>query len=215
MKPTLRLVLAGISVLTCTEVAWAQRGSAETGTGTSVELEMRNVNLHLDRSVILQIRYLSGEMVAIRSSEPVTLDDANSFETRISSAKIGISVGTLSNLLNQYVFAYPDAPLKNLLVTVDHGHIKETGTMHKGVDIPFEIDGHLDLTPDGEIRLHADRVTSARVPFKGLLHLFGEDLSKLISVKRDRGIRLEGDDILLDPSRMLPPPRITGKVTAV
>jgi hypothetical protein len=50
---------------------------------------------------------------------------------------------------------------------------------------------------------------------KGLLHLFGEDLSKLINLKQDRGVKLAGDDILLDPGGMLPPPRIQGKVTGV
>jgi hypothetical protein len=170
--------------------------------------------MHLDQSIILQIRYLLGEMIAT-SAEPVTLDDPASFETSIKAAEIAISAKTLSDLLNQRVFAYPGAPLKNLTITTKAGRIKQTGIMHKGVDLPFELEGTLGVTADGEIRLHADKVRSAHVPFKGLLHLFGEDLSKLIRIKQDRGVTLEGDDIFLNPSKMLPPPRITGKVTAV
>ena len=52
-------------------------------------------------------------------------------------------------------------------------------------------------------------------PREGLLHLFGEDLSKLVNTNEARGARLEGDDVLLFPSRMMPPPHILGKVTAV
>jgi len=175
---------------------------------------MRNVNMHLDQSIVLQIRYLLGEMVTT-GAEPVTLDNLASFETRIKTAEIAISAKTMSDLLNRQVFAYPGAPLKNLVVTAKAGRIKQTGIMHKGVDLPFELEGTLGVTADGEIRLHADKVKSAHVPFKGLLHLFGEDLSKLIRIKQDRGVTLEGDDIFLNPSKMLPPPRITGKVTAV
>jgi hypothetical protein len=126
-----------------------------------------------------------------------------------------MDVKTLSDLLNRRVFAYPGAPLKNISVTVEHGRIKQTGTVRKGVDIPFEIEGTLDATAAGEIRLHVAKIVSAHLPVKGLLHFFGEDLAKLINLKQDRGMTAEGDNILLRPDRMLPPPRIEGKVTAV
>ena len=93
--------------------------------------------------------------------------------------------------------------------------VKQTGTLHKGIDLTFEIEGPLDVTPDGEIRLRASKIRSAHFPVKGLLHLFGEDLSKLINLNQNRGLRLEGDTILLNPSRILPPPHIAGSVTAV
>lgn len=180
-----------------------------------VEVQMRNVNLHLDQSIVLEIRRLRGQMVATRETEPPTFDDVNSFVTHIHSAEIAISAKGMSDLLNRYVFAYAGAPLKNVQMTIGRGRIKQKGTLHKGIDLPFEIEGTLDVAAEGEIRLHADKVRSAHMPFKGILHLFGEDLSKLVNLKQDRGVRLEGDDILLNPSRMLPPPRITGKVTKV
>jgi hypothetical protein len=180
-----------------------------------VEVQMRNVNLHLDRSVVLEIRSLRGQMVPTSRIKPVTLDDANSFGMRIDTAEIAFSAKNLSDLLNKYVFAYPGAPLKEIVITVEGGRLKQKGVMHKGVDVPFEVEGTLDVTDDGQIRFHAQRVSSAHIPFKGLLHLFGEDLSKVINLKRDRGVTFEGDDILLNPGRMLPPPRIEGRITAV
>jgi hypothetical protein len=113
------------------------------------------------------------------------------------------------------VFAYPGAPLKEIVITTERGRLKQRGVVHKGIDLPFEVEGKLDVTADGEIRFHVDKVSSAHIPFKGLLHLFGEDLSKFINLKRDRGVTVEGDNILLNPGRMLPPPRIEGLVTAV
>jgi len=180
-----------------------------------VEVQMRNVNLHLDRSLILEIRSLRGQMVPTTRNKAVTLDDVESFGMRIDTAEIAFSAQNLSDLLNKYVFAYPGAPLKDIVITVQGGRLKQRGVMHKGVDVPFEVEGTLDVTDDGLIRFHAQKVSSAHIPFKGLLHLFGEDLSKVINLKRDRGVTFEGDDILLNPGRMLPPPRIEGRITAV
>jgi hypothetical protein len=142
-----------------------------------------------------------------RREYPVTFDDVSSFTTRINTAEIGISLRTLSDLLNQHVFAYPGAPLKNIVLTADRGRIKQKGTMHKGVDIPFEIEGTLEATQSDSLRFHADKISSGHIPVKGLLHFFGEDLSKLINLKGDRGVAIDGDNIILYPDRMLPPPR--------
>jgi hypothetical protein len=75
-----------------------------------------------------------------------------------------------------------------------------------GVDLRFEIEGSLSATEDGNIRVHADKLKSAHVPVKGLLHLFGEDLSKLINQNAGRGIKIVGDDIILTPHIPTPPP---------
>lgn len=203
------LVLIGMSL--ATRVNGTQK---RPDIATGVELQMRNLNLYLERGVVLEVRRLRGQMDPSNHTV-VALDDVNSFTVRVNSAVIAIRLQTVADLLNNYVFAYPGAPLKNIRLTVKDGMIKQTGTMHKRVDVPFEIEGPLDVTPDGEIRLHAKKIHSAHLPFKGLLHLFGEDLSKLINLKRDRGVRLEGDDILLSPGRLLPPPHIEGKLIAV
>jgi hypothetical protein len=191
--------------------AWVKEGQASP----PVEIQMRNVNLHLDNSIILEIRRLRGAMIPTRPAAPVSLDDPRSFVTRINSAEIAISTLTLSKLLNGYVFAYPGAPLKNIVATADHGRIKQKGLVRKGVEVPFEIEGSLDATPEGEIRFHADKIASAGIPIKGLLHLFGSNLSRLVKTKQDRGVTIQGDDIILDPAKMLPPPQISGKITAV
>jgi hypothetical protein len=122
-------------------------------------------------------------MIAASSAKPVTIDDVNSFVTRIDSAEIALSAKSLEDLLNGYVFAYPGAPLKKIAITMERGRLKQKGVMHKGIDVPFEVEGTLDVTSDGEIRFHADKVRSAHIPFKGLMHLFGEDLAKLINLQ--------------------------------
>jgi len=208
---------AGVSITIIALSLSVYRGRSQEAAEPSVpiEVQMRNVNLHLDQFIILEIRSLRGQMVPSSGSRPVTLDDVNSFVTRIDSAEIAFSAKSLSDLLNRYVFAYPGAPLKEIGITMERGRLKLRGVMHKGLDLPFEVEGKVDVTADGEIRFHMDKVSSAHIPLKALLHLFGEDLSKCINLKRDRGVTVEGDNILLNPGRMLPPPRIAGRATAV
>ena len=208
----MRLATAIAGIVLCGGTAHTQDISLAPA---PVEVQIREVNLHLDHSTVLEIKTLRGQSVPTRRDRPVTFDDVTSFTTRINTAEIGISLKTLSDLLNQHVFAYPGAPLKNISLTADRGRIKQTGTVHKAIDLPFQVEGTLDATQGGVVRLHADKLASGHIPVKGLLHLFGEDLSKLVNLKGDRGVTVEGDNIMLYPDRLLPPPRIDGKITAV
>jgi len=200
------------SLLLCGAIAHPQDISLAPA---PVEVQIRDVNLHLDRSTVLEIKTLRGQLVPTRRHQPVTFDDVNSFTTRINTAEIRISLKTLSDLLNQHVFGYPGAPLKNITLKAVRGRIRQTGTMHKAIDIPFELEGTFEATQSGSVRLHADKIFTGHIPVKGLLHLFGEDISKLVNLKGDRGVTVEGDNINLYPDRLLPPPRMDGKVTAV
>ena len=64
-------------------------------------------------------------------------------------------------------------------------------------------------------RPHADKIKSAHIPVKGLLHLLGEDLSKLVNQNAGRGMKVEGDDIILIPRNLTLPPHIEGRVARV
>ena len=48
---------------------------------------------------------------------------------------------------------------------------------------------------------------------KGVLDLFGLQLKSLLKAGPESPMQVSGDDLLLDPERALPPPRIRGKLT--
>jgi hypothetical protein len=48
-----------------------------------------------------------------------------------------------------------------------------------------------------------------------LLHALGLHLSDMIDLRGAKGVRAEGNDLVLDPFAILPPPAITGRLTAV
>jgi hypothetical protein len=91
----------------------------------------------------------------------------------------------------------------------------QTGVLNKGVDVPFTMRATVAPTPDGRIRIHPTAMKAAGVIPKRLLDFFGLHLEKLVKLEGDKGVVVDKDDLLLDPAKLLPPPRIQGKLTKV
>ena len=180
-----------------------------------VQFQMKNVNFLVSPDIVLGVRALRGRLERTRPEVPVTFDDSDSFFVDIDSANITVSPASLSALMNSYVFAYKGAPVKNVTTTISGGRLIQKGTIHKGIDLPFEIDGSVYATKDGKVGLHADSIKAAGLPVKGLLDFLGADVSSLIHENRGRGIETQGDDIVLAPDRLTPPPHIQGRVRRV
>jgi len=192
----------------------AQQDQQPTKT-TAVQTEMRNVMYHFTDNVTVQILQLRGALVPVRQSSLPIFDDSRSFNLEISSADINMTTDSLANVLNQYVFAASDAPLKGLSVTTEGNSLKVKGKLHSKGDISFETVGTISATPEGQIRIHAEKVKAAHLPVKGLMELLGLKIADLINTKKVRGVRSEENDLILDPEQILPPPHIEGHITAV
>lgn len=197
--------------------AWAQAWAdsarhAHAAPPKTVQVQLRNVAFRFDSTVVLSIRYLRGELRRLAADQPPFLDDKHSFILGIDSARVAITPAALSDLLNRYTFAYPGSPLRQLTVTIEQGHLKQQGMMR---GISFTVVGDLTLTPDGELRLHPSSIKAAGIKVGGLMKLFGIQLQKLVDTRQARGVRLEGNDFLLSPTALLPPPKIEGRLTKV
>lgn len=176
---------------------------------------MRHVALHVDEQTVVDVRRLRGEMIPTRADAPPVFDDKRSFSVRIDTAEIAIGTDSLSRLLNGYVFNYDGSPLKNLQVGTVGRQLKMTGTMKTGIDVPFTIVADARVDPIGVLRLHPTSIKTLGIPAGGLFSLFGVELEKLVHVRGDRGVRVDGNDVVLDAARLLPPPRIEGRLQAV
>ncbi len=133
----------------------------------------------------------------------------------IASARISITTDALANVMNQYALASPDSPIKEVRIIPSGGKLKIKGRLHSKGDVPFETEGSLSLTSDGEIRLHTENLKAGHLPVKGLLHLLGESIAKLIDTKKIAGLRADKNDLLIDPAELFPPPHIHGRLRAV
>jgi hypothetical protein len=189
-------------------------GSAAPGQ-TATRVEMVNVNIRLDPELIVRIRRLSGKLVPTAKGKTPTFDDKLSYVIAVDSAEIGVDTASMTHMMNTYVFGEADAPLKNLRLSIEGGQVRQEGTIRKGPGIHFETLGDLSPTPEGKIRIHPTKVKAGHLPVKGLMKMFGLDMAKLINTRHTRGITVDDNDIILDATLALPPPKMRGAVTAV
>ncbi|MFN2400036.1 MAG: hypothetical protein ABR543_15560 [Gemmatimonadaceae bacterium] len=180
------------------------------------QTSMQNVHFRVAPGVALRIRRLRGQMVSKTPGEPVIFDDKRTFLIRIATADVGLSTDDLGNLMNNYVFGYRGAPLKNLqFAAAGPTRLKQKGVMHKVVDIPFEMTAELSLTPEGLIRIHPVEMNICGIDGQGLLKALGLELDDLLDLRQAKGATVKGNDLFLDPEKILPPPAIEGRITAV
>jgi len=176
-----------------------------------VGIEMRNVHLHVAADAVLEVRWLRGRLHSV-SAHPPVFDDQQSFTMAIQDGEIAIDAASLTALVN-HAFDYKGAALSNLRVGFESGQLAQHGTLKKGIRVPFSIVATVAATPDGTMRMHPVKVKTAGVPTAKLMSLFGVELDDIIKSRPDRGIVFHDNDLFLDPSRMLPPPRTTGTLT--
>ena len=180
-----------------------------------VHVRMQNVMYHFTDRIAVHLREVNGELAPVSGNDLPVFDDKHSFILQLTDAEIAISTASLANVLNTQVFAAKDAPLKDVSIRIEAGRIRVKGKLHNKGDIVFETEGSLSPTPDGKMRLHAEKIKALHVPVKGMMDLFGVEIADLIKTGKLRGIKAEQDDLILDPQTLLPAPHIEGKVTAV
>jgi hypothetical protein len=177
-------------------------------------IEMRNVKLRVDENAVLHVHRLRGEVLRLNPN-PIFLDDTESFAIRIVSGTVALGSEDLTTLLNKFVFAYPGAPLKKLKIRTKGTQIVQTGIMHKGVDIPFEMTAALSIAPDGRVRMRPTSTEILGIDGMKFLSAIGLKLEKLIDLSQSPGAEVQGDDIYLDATKITPPPRIIGRLASI
>jgi len=188
--------------------------AAASSSAPRVATHMRHVVFHFGPGIELRVDDLVGHLIS-RSARPVLFDDVRSYVVDIDSASVAMTPDSLTNLMNQYVFAAPDAPFKNIKIGIEGQEMTQSGTLRKGVSVPFSIRATIAATPDGKIRVHPTSIKAAGFLSKRVLDFFGLELDNLVKMKSVTAVTVDGDDLLLDPQQLLPPPQIRGKLTRV
>ncbi|MGH7720583.1 MAG: hypothetical protein ACREON_17265 [Gemmatimonadaceae bacterium] len=202
-----------LPIATPDAVLRATRDSARQDSAT--EARFRNVDFQIAPGLVLGIRHLRGQMEAKTPGMPVVFDDKQSFLIRLTSAEVAMDMASLGRLMNDHVFAYRGAPLRNLTFSTAGDQLTQRGTLHKVVNIPFRITARVSVTDSGHIRIHPTAMRIFSVRGEGLMKALGIELDDLLDLEQAKGVRVDGNDLLLDPDRLLPPPAIRGRLTAV
>jgi hypothetical protein len=208
-----RIVLSLLAVLLGLALAGAAPTS-ETRNG-KVRTEMKGVDLRIDPAIVMEVRQLHGALVPTQEGKPPWFDDPNSFFVEVDAGEIAVTPASLSALMNEHVFNYPGAPIKDVKIEIVNGRLRQEATLARKIPIRATIEGDVSATPEGKIRLHPTSIKAGKLPVKGLLDLFGVELDELIKTRESRGVSVVKDDLFLDPEKLLPSPKLQGKVTAV
>ncbi len=188
--------------------------TANNSGGGDVNTAMTNVNYHLTDRIIVHIISLNGKLTP-KPDQSVVFDDRGSFEILVDSANVRLSTASLTNDLNDFVFAKSDAPLKKLSATTEGDQLTVKGLLVSKGGIPFSSTGTLAVTPEGMIRVHTTKVEALHLPVKGLMDMLGLDTAKLVNTRKVEGLSVDKDDLILDPRVILPPPQLHGRLTSI
>jgi hypothetical protein len=180
----------------------------------TVDVQMRNVHFRLDPHLTLEVRHLRGRLASLKPGAVPSFDAPSSYDLDVDSAEVAMTAESLQRLMNTYVFGASNAPLKDIEIRFEDGKLLQKGVMRKGVSIPFSVEAEVSAAPDGTMRIHAVRRKAAGMPAGHLLDFFGIELDDLIPARETYGLRIEDNDIFVDPGRVLPPPRVRGRLTA-
>ncbi|HEX4229219.1 MAG TPA: hypothetical protein VHZ07_11150 [Bryobacteraceae bacterium] len=184
--------------------------SADAG---PTDVYAHNLMLRKGPSFRVYVRWLRGQLVRASKNEIPSFDDSDSFFIEIHDGVLRANIGDLANYLNSGGLG--NSPLKNVTLWGNGTQINLKGTLHKVVPLPVQITGQLAIVTDNRIRLHVEKIDILKIPFKWLLNSLHVDVSDLMGSSKIPGVQISGNDLLLDPETLLPPPRIRGHLTKV
>lgn len=190
-------------------------GTAEprdSGVNT-VALEARNVDFYLDDDVGYHVKHLKAALEPIEADEPVDFDDPEQYVIHILSGEVLIRPQDLDALFNNYVLTYEPRALSSvenhtstdtLDVTVGarlFGFIPPVG------GLPTKLSGPIKVAKNNWLVYTPTSVSQFGMPVKGLISAAQLSLATLTPFDRP-GVKLEGDQLLMNPETLFPPPKL-------
>ena len=106
----------------------------------------------------------------------------------------------LTKLLQQKV---PSQKITDLKVATANGKLRITGTAHKVIPIPVSVEGPVDVTSDGNLRMTVDKEKAAKLPFTKIADLLGISLKDMAGTQHpSKGIYIESNALVVDPASL-------------
>ena len=181
----------------------------------SVEVDMRNVDLHITRQIELQVRHLRGRFLPVGARPAPYLDDPSSYTVTVDTGEVAVDLPSLNAIVSR-ALERARSNVRRVGISVDDkGQLRQKGVVKKGIDVPFDMRASVGVTPEGLLRIHTESVKGFGIPVNPLLKLLHVQTDDLIRVDPGHGITAAGNDLLLDISQLLPPPGFHGRLTSV
>ncbi len=175
--------------------------------GGITQFYTKNVMYRVDDDVQVGMPDLNADIVVKRPNQAFVPANLNDFVVNIHTGNLVIDDASMTGIFNKYVFNYEGSPLSDLKVTNKEGRVALSGTLRKGLPIPFSMEGTLQPDGEGHLVLKPENVKSAGIPVKGIMDVIGLEMASLINSKA-AGVKIDGNNIVIYPNKLLPPPAI-------
>jgi hypothetical protein len=195
--------------------------TAKTVSQTGVRIGLQNVRFEWSPKVYIDTRGMSVEAIAMQG-RTVNFDDPGSFVMKLQRSNVLLSTSVLEGMLNESIFNYPGSKLRSLkaqMVKDEEGMLlRLTGNVNIVVWIPFTMDARLSVDRATNtlvmdvVRLKILHVVPATQIVKNVSTFH---LSRLIPSPPNGSLMIRGNQIMIKPFALFPPPRITGTVASV
>ena len=203
--------------------AWAQVMPSSSGdlnpehipVSGPTHLQAQNVSFMVLDDVRIQVKTMDGLLLPTHANRPVTLDDPTSMRVLIESAQASITADALTKLLNGYTLPHAKSDVRELDVKFVDGNVHVTGKLKKLVDIPFSATGNVDVTADGNVRIHFTHITAAGFMHKKLLDMLGMNVAAVARAGKARSFQVVDDDVIFPIHTLFPEPHFMGRLRAV
>lgn len=161
----------------------------------------------------LYIQQLNGTLTSEQHAEFINFDDPSSFTIQSDEALIVMTMDQLAAVMNGYVLSSPRAQIKDLKLRADGDWLHISGSLRKGIHLPFEAEARVGATPEGKIAIAINKFSGAKVPLKGFLEALGLDVEDLVRGRGTNGMTVQGNSLIIDPATALPPPQVRGRIS--
>lgn len=179
-----------------------------------VQVHMSNVDLHVTGNITLHVKQMTGHFMPVGRDVP-HLDYKRSYVVAIDAGEIAIDLASL-NALMTHSTGGDKSNIEKLRISInDDGTLGQKGVIDAALNVPFSATASVSATPDGRIRVRTTSVRSLGVPVNPIMKLFRFEMDDLVRVAPGTGVETDGNDLILDPELVMPPPSVRGRLTAV
>ncbi|AFQ48367.1 hypothetical protein [Burkholderia cepacia] len=175
---------------------------------------LRDVDFRIVNNLGFFIHQLSATLVPTQAGAPIVFDDPTSFEIDVHKGVVTLDDAKLTALFNTYIFGYRNAPLRKLAVSAGDGVIHLQGEMQRDGWVPFSLTGTLAVRDGSQLVFHPTGVRVSGINAQAVMRAANVKMADLLKVETPIA-RLAGDDLVMSVDKLMPPPRLKIRITAL
>ncbi|KHK59875.1 lipoprotein [Burkholderia sp. A9] len=175
---------------------------------------LRDVDFRIVNNLGFFIHQLSATLVPTQAGAPIVFDDPTSFEIDVHEGMVTLDDAKLTALFNTYIFGYRNAPLRKLAVSAGDGVIHLQGEMQRDGWVPFSLTGTLAVRDGSQLVFHPTGVRVSGINAQAVMRAANVKMADLLKVETPIA-RLAGDDLVMSVDKLMPPPRLKIRITAL